>query len=93
MGSMFKNPAGDYAGRLIEAAGLKGERCGGVQVSQVHANFFVNDESATASDYWQLIRLVQQTVLEKFKVHLELEIEPVGAWNGEETLVEKRISG
>ncbi len=92
MGSMFKNPAGDYAGRLIEAAGLKGVRCGGVQVSQVHANFFVNDESATASDYWQLIMLVQHTVLEKFNVHLELEIEPVGAWNGEETLVVKRIS-
>lgn len=93
MGSMFKNPAGDYAGRLIEAAGLKGVRCGGVQVSQVHANFFVNEESATASDYWQLIKLVQQTVFEKFNVHLELEIEPLGAWNGEETLVEKRISG
>lgn len=92
MGSMFKNPPGDYAGRLIEAAGLKGYRCGGVQVSQVHGNFFVNDESATASDYWQLIQQVQQTVLEKFNVKLELEIETAGQWNDEQALVEKRIS-
>lgn len=90
MGSMFKNPAGDFAGRLIEAAGLKGVRVGGVQVSQVHANFFVNDESATANDYWQLIRQVRQTVFEKFNVMLELEVEPVGKWNGEQA-VETRI--
>lgn len=92
MGSMFKNPSGDFAGRLIEAAGLKGVRCGGVHISQVHANFFVNDESATANDYWQLIQLVRETVFEKFNVMLELEIEPVGKWNGEQTMVEKRIS-
>src|SRR5574340_619054 len=91
MGSMFKNPTGDFAGRLIEAAGLKGVRVGGVQVSQVHANFFVNDESATANDYWQLIRQVRQTVFEKFNVMLELEVEPVGKWNGEQA-VETRIS-
>jgi UDP-N-acetylmuramate dehydrogenase len=93
LGSMFKNPEGDYAGRLIEAAGLKGTRVGGVQVSEVHANFFVNDESATASDYWQLIQLVRWTVQEKLGVQLELEIEPVGEWDGETQLVEKRISG
>ncbi len=93
LGSMFKNPAGDYAGRLIEAAGLKGTRVGGVQVSQVHANFFVNDESATASDYWILIQQVRRTVNEKFGIMLELEIEPVGEWDGETQLVEKRISG
>ncbi len=91
MGSMFKNPVGDYAGRLIEAAGLKGVRVGGVQVSPVHANFFVNDESATANDYWQLIQLVRQTVFEKFNVMLEMEIEPVGKWDGKQA-VEKRIS-
>lgn len=90
MGSMFKNPAGDYAGRLIEAAGLKGTRCGGVHVSPVHANFFVNDETATASDYLELIQLVRQTVFEKFNVMLELEIEPLGKWNGEQALMEKR---
>lgn len=93
LGSMFKNPAGDFAGRLIEAAGLKGTRVGGVQVSEVHANFFVNNESATASDYWQLIQLVQRTVFESFGIRLELEIEPVGEWDGETQLVEKRITG
>jgi len=93
LGSMFKNPAGDYAGRLIEAAGLKGTRIGGVQVSQIHANFFVNDESATASDYWQLIQLVRKTVFEHSGVQLELEIEPIGEWDGETEVIEKRISG
>ena len=68
-GSMFKNPAGDYAGRLIEAAGLKGTRIGGVQVSPVHANFFINDENATARDIDRLLRLVQQTVFEKILDH------------------------
>src|SRR3989304_598787 len=83
LGSMFKNPPDDYAGRLIEAAGLKGTRVGGVQVSEVHANFFVNDESACASDYWQLIQRVRRTVQEKFGVQLELEIEPIGDWDSE----------
>jgi UDP-N-acetylmuramate dehydrogenase len=78
LGSMFKNPTGDYAGRLIEAAGLKGTRIGGVAVSLVHANFFVNTEKATATDYWSLIQLVQKTVFEKFGVNLHLEIEPIG---------------
>ncbi len=81
LGSMFKNPPGDYAGRLIEAAGLKGMRVGGVQVSPVHANFFVNTESATASDYRQLIEKVRKTVEEKFGVRLELEVELVGDWH------------
>jgi len=78
MGSMFKNPVGDYAGRLIEAAGLKGRQVGGVKVSEVHANFFVNQAQATAEDIWTLIQIVQKTVAEKFNVQLELEIEPVG---------------
>ncbi len=78
MGSMFKNPEGDYAGRLIEAAGLKGFSIGGVKVSEVHANFFVNNESASAKDYFQLIQYVQQTVQKEFNVNLELEIELIG---------------
>lgn len=78
MGSMFKNPPGDFAGRLIEVAGLKGTRIGGVQVSQVHANFFVNQSEATAQDIWDLIQLVQTTVFTKFNIKLELEIEPIG---------------
>jgi UDP-N-acetylmuramate dehydrogenase len=78
MGSMFKNPPGDKAGRLIEAAGLKGRRVGSVEVSTVHANFFVNHGQAKAADVQTLIRLVQGTVLEKSGVELELEIELVG---------------
>ena len=80
LGSMFKNPSGDYAGRLIEAAGLKGTRVGGAMVSPVHANFFINDENATASDIHRLVQLVQHTVLEKTGVRLELEVEQVGDW-------------
>ena len=78
MGSMFKNPPGDFAGRLIEAAGLKGTTIGGVSVSQVHANFFVNQNQATANDIWQLIRIVQAKVYDQFNIHLELEVEPIG---------------
>lgn len=80
LGSIFKNPPGDYAGRLIEAAGLKGKKIGKVEISQKHANFFINQDSATASDYAALIRLVQQQVLKKFGVSLELEIELLGDW-------------
>jgi UDP-N-acetylmuramate dehydrogenase len=78
MGSMFKNPEGDYAGRLIEAAGLKGTRIGNVEISTKHANFFVNHGETKASDVVALIELVQKTVFEKFDTRLELEIEVVG---------------
>ena len=80
LGSMFKNPSGNYAGRLIEAAGLKGTRSGGVQVSPMHANFFVNDENATAGDYDRLIQHVQRSVFEHSGVWLDLEIERIGEW-------------
>lgn len=78
MGSMFKNPAGDYAGRLIEAAGLKGTSVGGATVSPIHANFFVNNDQATANDIWTLIQLVQKKVYQKFNISLELEVETIG---------------
>lgn len=81
-GSVFKNPPGDFAGRLIEAAGLKGTRVGGVAVSKIHANFFVNDQNATASNYFDLIKIVRDRVKAKFGIHLELEVELVGDWNG-----------
>lgn len=81
LGSMFKNPAGDYAGRLIEAAGLKGTRIGGVEISSVHANFFVNNDQASASDIWKLIQLARTQVQEKFGVTLELEVELLGEWD------------
>jgi UDP-N-acetylmuramate dehydrogenase len=75
MGSMFKNPTGDYAGRLIEAAGLKGTRIGGAEISTVHGNFFINHGQTRAADVLALIRLVQETVFNKFGVKLELEVE------------------
>lgn len=78
MGSMFKNPTGDYAGRLIEAAGLKGARAGGVEISSLHANFFVTHEDAAASDVFSLIKLAHDTVADRFGVRLELEIELIG---------------
>lgn len=83
MGSMFKNPAGDYAGRLIEAAGLKGARLGDAQISTLHANFFINHGQATAADIWSLIEMARQSVAEQFGVDLELEIELVGQWTGQ----------
>lgn len=81
MGSMFKNPPGDYAGRLIDAAGLKGTRRGDAEISRLHANFFINRGKATASEIWDLIQLARTTVAEKFGVTLQLEIELLGNWN------------
>lgn len=83
MGSMFKNPPGDYAGRLIEAAGLKGARCGDAQISELHANFFINLGHAKAADIFALIQQAKTAVAEQFGVKLELEIELVGEWSGE----------
>lgn len=83
LGSTFRNPPGDYAGRLIEAAGLKGERRGGVEVSRQHANFLINPGgvgAATAADVMALIRHVQQVVLDRFGVELEPEAQLVGEW-------------
>jgi UDP-N-acetylmuramate dehydrogenase len=81
MGSMFKNPPGDYAGRLIEAVGLKGTRIGEAQISDKHANFFINQGKASASDIYALINLAQRSVFDKFGVRLDLEIELVGDWS------------
>jgi len=84
MGSMFKNPENYYAGYLIEAAGLKGFRVGGARISEKHANFFINDETATAEDIRALIAEAWNTVREKFGVELELEVELVGNWQFDE---------
>lgn len=83
MGSMFKNPEGDHAGRLIEAAGLKGTRIGNAEISTRHANFFINHGETLAEDVRALVRLTQKTVFEKFGVNLELEVELVGDWSVE----------
>lgn len=80
IGSTFKNPPGDYAGRLIERAGLKGTRIGGAEISAVHANFFLNVGGASAADVMGLIDLARAEVLRQFGVELEREIELVGAW-------------
>ena len=80
MGSIFKNPPGHYAARLIEAVGLKGYAAGEAEISRQHANFFINLGKATASDFYRLIRIAQEKVLEKFEIVLELEIELIGEW-------------
>jgi UDP-N-acetylmuramate dehydrogenase len=81
IGSMYKNPPGDYAGRLLEAAGLKGMRIGQVEISRVHANFFVNLGEATASQVRELIDCARETVHREFNVELELEIQLLGDWS------------
>jgi UDP-N-acetylmuramate dehydrogenase len=79
-GSVFRNPPGDSAGRLIEAAGLKGAAEGAAQVSAQHANFIVNRGDATAGDVDRLVRRIQAEVRERFGVTLEPEVERVGRW-------------
>lgn len=77
-GSVFTNPPGDHAARLIEAAGLKGLRIGGAVVSPKHANFIVNEGAASAGDLEQLIGHVQDTVEQRFGVRLQTEVRIVG---------------
>ena len=77
-GSVFKNPSGDFAGRLIEATGLKGTRVGGAECSPVHANWFVNTGGATAADMFELIRIARARVAEVHGVELDLEWKVIG---------------
>jgi len=79
-GSVFKNPEGDYAARLIEAAGLKGFTIGGAQISERHANFIVNDGEASSADIMALIKHAQHAVKMKFNIQLEPEVRMVGEW-------------
>ena len=83
-GCIFKNPEGDSAGRLIEAAGLKGAHVGDAQVSTKHANFIVNQGKASAVDTQELIRLVTDTVAQKLGKTLDLEVQIVGRESGKE---------
>jgi UDP-N-acetylmuramate dehydrogenase len=78
-GSVFKNPPGDHAARLIEASGAKGLSIGGARVSEKHANFIVAAPGASASDVARLIRLLQARVRDRFGVQLEPEVHLVGA--------------
>jgi UDP-N-acetylmuramate dehydrogenase len=77
-GSVFKNPPGDHAARLIEAAGLKGARIGGAEVSPKHANFIINTGGATAADIETLINQVRDTVLARHGIRLETEVQFLG---------------
>jgi UDP-N-acetylmuramate dehydrogenase len=77
-GSVFKNPPGDSAGRLVQAAGLKGAREGNAIISPLHGNFIVNEGGATAADVKKLIERVQAEVRRRFNIELETEVEMVG---------------
>ena len=77
-GSIFKNPADNSAGRLIEGAGLKGLTFGGAQISEKHANFIINTGQAKASDVRSLISIIHSKVKEKYNISLELEIKIIG---------------
>lgn len=79
-GSIFRNPPGDFSGRLIEAAGLKGHRIRGAMVSPKHANFIVNTGDARAADVLALLRVCQREVKARFGVDLVPEVEIVGEW-------------
>ncbi len=81
-GSVFVNPEGDSAGRLIESAGLKGMRVGGAVVSDVHANFIVNVGGATSADVVALVRLIRDTVKEAYGIELTPEVRFLGPFNG-----------
>ena len=81
-GSVFKNPPGDFAGRLIDAAGLKGHRVGGCHISNKHATFIINDDLASATEIESLIHSVQRTVKENFGIELETEVRIMGSAAG-----------
>jgi UDP-N-acetylmuramate dehydrogenase len=83
-GSAFANPDADFAGRLIEAAGLKKARQGGAEISEQHANFIVNPGNATAQDVYTLMRRAQNEVHEQAGVWLQPEIELLGRWSLEQ---------
>lgn len=85
-GSVFKNPPGDYAGRLIESAGLKGVSSGAAEISPVHANFIVNHGGAQAADVKALIELARRQVKAQFGVTLNLEIQLIGRWPREQPI-------
>ncbi len=77
-GSVFKRPAGHFAGKLIEDSGLKGKKIGGAKVSELHCGFIVNIDNATTNDVLDLIELIQKTVKSKFGIQLETEVKIIG---------------
>ncbi|WP_439021734.1 UDP-N-acetylmuramate dehydrogenase [Bacillus thuringiensis] len=77
-GSVFRNPLPDFAGNLVEKAGLRGYRIGGAQISEMHGNFIVNTGGASAQDVLSLIALIKQTIKEKFGIDMHTEVEIIG---------------
>jgi UDP-N-acetylmuramate dehydrogenase len=82
-GSMFRNPPGDFAGRLIDAAGLKGTRLGGCQISERHGNFIVNQGGAKATEIHDLMELAKREVQKKFGIELVPEVKMLGDWESQ----------
>jgi UDP-N-acetylmuramate dehydrogenase len=82
---MFRNPPDDFAGRLIEAAGLKGHRVGQAQIAERHANFIVNLGGANAADVRQLMEAAQREVRRRFNINLVPEVKFVGEWPAEQS--------
>ena len=77
-GSVFKNPPGDSAGRLLDDSGCKGLRVGAAEVSRIHANWIINENGASAQEIWRLVSLMRDRVLDRAGVRLEIELELVG---------------
>jgi UDP-N-acetylmuramate dehydrogenase len=77
-GSIFRNPLPNYAGKLVEVAGLKGYSIGGAKISEMHGNFIVNAGNATAKDVLDLIQHVKNTIFELYEIHMETEVEIIG---------------
>ena len=83
-GSVFNNPEGNFAGRLTESVGLKGFKVGGARVSEIHANFIINEGTATAHDVVAVMREIQKRVWGEYQIKMEPEIIPMGDWDWNE---------
>ncbi|HAF61815.1 MAG TPA: hypothetical protein DCK95_05770 [Anaerolineaceae bacterium] len=81
MGSIFRNPQGDKAGRMIEMVGLKGKKIGGAEISAQHGNFILNSSDGSAQDIWELIQLIETHVCQQFGIYLHPEIQLIGDWD------------
>ena len=83
MGSIFRNPQDDKAGRMIETVGLKGKQIGGAEISAQHGNFILNNAGGSACDIWELIQLIETRVHKQFGTYLRPEIQLIGDWDKE----------
>ena len=81
IGSIFRNPQGEKAGRLIEAVGFKGKKHGGAEISANHANFIINSSGGNAQDIWDLLTMIEKAVYQKFGFYLHPEIQLIGDWD------------